>query len=296
MDLSLQTVFDFVQLALLIIEPIVLAIVFAEVVYIRKHSKRLEMHAVQLAAHADQLTKHAVQLESIRPFISNLYSDKKEILQLAIDFVKEAGKEKAGKILVSGTISILSKTEIEPGEEPKAFLARKSQVDSLRLQYVEETETFIKTKKEYKRIMSLIPESNSHEDAWEVLANVQFFRDILTKNSGLNFHLYHYAEIPSSKEDFHFRCSNTTVNIRVGGLSRQEAYAAAIQITDARVVSKFTEYYNDLLKDKKQCKEVDVNKLALIHSLYSRAWSGGTFDESAVDGIKRKVQAELDTI
>jgi hypothetical protein len=62
----------------------------------------------------------------------------------------------------------------------------------------------------------------------------------------LALHLYHNPDVLRGKGDFHFRCSDKCVVLRVGGHGNPAANAA-IAITDTRVVTEFAGYFDALV-------------------------------------------------
>jgi hypothetical protein len=211
------------------IELIVLFLILKEIRALGKHEKALEKHEEHLAA--------------VRPLLSTLYTGSDEIMGLAVAFTKEA-KE----INALGTISSLVETEMKPGEDEEAFQERLKTLHPQTVSYVSATREHILGGRRYCRIMDFKPSDVTDDSILEILANVSFFLRLLEFRGGgsMDLNLYHNPDVLKGRGDFHFRCSDRQVVLRVGGHGNDYANAA-IAITDTRVVHEYKQYFQSLI-------------------------------------------------
>jgi hypothetical protein len=233
------------------IELVMFIIIFREIRELKKHSKALE--------------RHEDKLESVRPLFTNLYTDSKDILNLAIQFTQDANELKA-----IGTLSILSITETHPSKSEEDTAVAIKELPAEKINYVNSTLDYIQSGRAYYRVMNLLPISKNEADIWELWANIKFFKRIFEtqKTKPINLHLFHHPTLISSQEDFHYRCSDKAVIIRAGG-NFNPSSNSAISITDSRVVEKYKSAYDDLIKTNK-CKNLDLEILQKLDKYYSR--------------------------
>lgn len=211
------------------IELIVLFLILREIRALGKHERALE--------------KHEAHLNAVRPLVSTLFTGSDEIMDLAITFTKEA------KIISAlGTISSLVETEMKPGEDEVTFQERLKTTHSKTVSYVAATREHILGGRRYCRIMDFKPNDVTEESVLEVLVNVNFFLRLLEFRGvgAVDLNLYHNPDVLKGRGDFHFRCSDRQVVLRVGGHGNEYANAA-ISITDTRVVNEYQQYFQSLI-------------------------------------------------
>jgi hypothetical protein len=231
------------------VEIFVLLFIIREIRELRRHHKALE-------SHSDQLT-------SVRPLFTTLYTEGSEIMDLAISSTREA-KE----IYALGSLASLTQTERKPDEDEVSSRKRLALASSKAVQYVTVTREHILSGRKYCRIMDLRPKRPRDADSiFEILANVNFFLRLLefSGSSKVDLYLYHSTEMLRGRGDFHFRCSDRQLIIRVGGHGNTYANAA-ISITDTRVVHEFKRYYESLLKSHSVAR-LSYNDLVTVRDL-----------------------------
>lgn len=267
----MEYIFDleiFYEVLKYIIEIIVFIVILKEIKELKVHSLSLEkaIHSQEetieaLQKHESILGKHE---ESIRPIQSTLYTTTDDILKLAVDFTRNAETLKA-----VGTIGILSDTEMKPGCEIEDWKTTVDSILPVKRMYVEETLNYINSGGQYYRVMNLLPLTTEEESIWETWANIRFFKRAMQESGvrRINLNLFHHPGIVSWKEDFHYRCSDKAVIIRVGGSIHPDANAA-ISITDTRVVEKFSAAYEKIISDD-QSLRLDLNLLNELDHFYS---------------------------
>lgn len=214
----------------------------------------------ELKRHSTALAQHEGKLDQVRPLLSTLYTDSNDILKLAIDFTRDAKH-----IQAVGTISVLAETEIRSGEEEIEWKARVERVLPLRREYVAETLDFIHSGRPYYRVMNFSPQmSNEPELLIELWANVKFFLRIFEDKGAkeLGLHIFHDPSLVAGKEDFHYRVSDSSVIIRVGG-PMHSTTNAAIAIRDSKVIETFASAYSALL-ERPRCREINIDLLRRI--------------------------------
>ena len=285
----LKDVIPFLEIFGLIIELVVLAAIFREMRALRRHGSALEKHEKQvideiqelgkvqraLKSHEEQilteirelqniqtaLKKHEEQLDAVRPIYSTFYTTPEEIMELSISFTEEA-KE----IYALGTIGSLLDTEIRPNEKQADFEQRKRNASPEAKRFVAATESSILTGCEYHRVMDFRPIDASEDARLEILANVNFFRRILNASGTHDLHLelYHSPDIVRGRGDYHFRCNDQRVDLRIGGHGTKAD--AAISITDARVVQQYKQYYLSLLEFE-STRLITLDDLIILNDL-----------------------------
>lgn len=224
-----------------------------------------------LRRHESLLADHGTQLKSSRPLFTTLYSDADEIMEFAVRFTEEA-KEIDGL----GTITSLTATECRPGETESSdsFQARLANADPLALRYVAANRDFILSGKHLRRILDFRPATGSQEEVFELLANIKFFLRAheFGAASPVNAELFHNPDVLRGSGDFHFRCSDRCVVLRVGGHGNPAANAA-IAVSDTRVVEEFRSYF-DALIDSPITRLITVRDLrAIQEALLDRQFS-----------------------
>lgn len=232
---------DYLKFAL---ELAVLLIVLREIRALRRHEVLLE--------------DHGTQLQASRPLLTTLYSNADEIMQFAVRFTEEANE-----IDALGTVSSLTATECRPGETEASdsFQARLANADPLALRYVAANRDFILSGKRLRRILDFRPATGSTKEVFELLANIKFFirAHEFGAASPVNVQLYHNPDVLRGSGDFHFRCSDRCVVLRVGGHGNAAA-DAAIAVSDTRVIHEFRSYFDALL-------ESPITRLVTVHDL-----------------------------
>jgi len=213
----------------------------------------------QLKKHHDALRSHEQQLQEARPLISTIYTNKEEIMRIAIDFTN-----KANYIYAQGSISSLLETERMQDESQVSFQDRLAVVDPDQKLYVKSTSDKICNGIDYRRIMDFMPENNSDASIAEIYANVKFFIRVydMPNNGEINLKLYHNSEVTSGRGEFHFRFSDQMLVLRVGGHGNSLTNAA-ITINDARVISEFKKYFDSLV-DSPKTKRLELKDLQVI--------------------------------
>lgn len=218
----------------------------------------------ELKKHAHTLEKHETKLDAVRPLISTLYTETNEILELAVQFTKDA------KVLRAiGTIGTLSETEKKPVMDHDLWVQQLASVAQVKREYIATTLDFIQSGRAYIRVMNLLPQSQEEDHIWELWANVKFFaramEDAGARN--ININIYHHPGLVTGKEDFHYRSSDKAVIIRVGGTAHKSANSA-IAITDSRVVERFSAAHASIIEDSK-CVELTLDNLHALDKYFS---------------------------
>jgi hypothetical protein len=237
-------------------ELAVLGLIFREIREMKKHRKAL--------------ARHEEHLDAVRPLYSTLYTSSEEIMNLAVTFTKEA-KE----VYALGSIESLLETERQPNETQSDLRNRHAKCSPQKLAYVKMITDRVLAGAKYCRVMDFKPIEGDDESRLEILANVNFFIRLLEfqGSASVNLELYHNAEILRSRGDFHFRCSDRQVVLRVGGHGNQQANAA-ISITDTKVVHEFQQYYQSLVHSPLS-RRLDLQQLTEIREILI----GGTIDQ-----------------
>jgi hypothetical protein len=255
----------------LAIELIVFVAILRELLALRKHERALEEHQVKVVAELEELgkmqaalqqheehiisevaqlrsmntalEKHEKQLDAARPIFSTLYTTPEEIMELSISFTEEA-KE----IYALGSIRSLMDTERAPDETQMAFEERVGQVNPRIREFIAATEKSILSGCSYCRIIDFRPIDASEDAVLEVLSNINFFRRLMNfrgTHPHMHLEVYHSSEIVRARGDYHFRCNDQRVELRIGGHGNTSANAAIV-ITDARVVTQYKQYFISL--------------------------------------------------
>lgn len=177
--------------------------------------------------------------KKIRPLYSTVFFDKDAIKQSAVDFLNESNE-----VYTLGTIGLLTKESSDP--------------------YVLSTKQYFSSgNKKYLRIANFIPQLSSDEEFEEIKENVSFFLGIL-KSKSSQLELYHNPNLAKGLNDFHFRCSDSKVVIRLGGQMTNNK--SAIEITDSDLRQNFLIYYH-LLKSSLDTKRLEAKHLEKLESL-----------------------------
>jgi hypothetical protein len=217
------------ELIALTIELIVLFAILREVRELKRHQAALRSHEQQLAA--------------ARPLMSTLYTGDDEIMDLAVEFT-----EQASAIYAMGTLSSLVEIERHANETIDEYDSRMASVDGRKRTYIAATLNKILSGCTYRRVMDFAPQSGNEADVVEALANVNFFLRAFDtpRTQAIDLELYHNAETIKGRGDFHFRCSDRQLVLRVGG--HGNGYAnAAILINDTRVIEEFRRYFDSIV-------------------------------------------------
>lgn len=212
--------FDSVSLVITLIGILVTLIVLfltkKDVSYLRKHQS--------------QLSKHEELLRKVRPLYSTLMTDGKDIMRLAIKSTQEANE-----LYNIGNISSLVFTEKKHDENEEDFKIREAKAKEETKNYIRAITDLILKGKKYQRILNFLPNKNN-DNLDEIYANVSFFFSLMNVNSYTkDLQLYHNHEILNEKGDYHFRCSDKEVIIRIGGHGNTSTNAAII-IKDTNVM------------------------------------------------------------
>ena len=213
-----------------------------------------------LKSHQITLKEHEEKLKSVRPLYSTLITDEAEIMELAVSSTAES------KELYSlGTISSLKDVERLNSEDEKTFNERTKDVKPSTKLYVKAISDSILKGNEYCRIINILS-IDKKEDFDVVLANIKFFCRLMEFNSqtDIKLKLYHNSEILSDSGNYHFRCSDKKVIIRIGGHGNKKSNAAIV-ITDTKVIDEFKNYYFSLIESPKT-KQLDYSSLLKIKS------------------------------
>lgn len=207
----------------------------------------------KLRRHEDALKKHSEALAARRPLFTTLVTDEKEILSLAVSFTKDAHE-----IYALGSIRSLV--------VPTDGTSRGSEaLDKGAEQYIIATRDFIQAGYPYYRIINFLPEDSGSHYKEELIANLNFFIPMLELSAStqpVKLCLCHNSDALKMSGDFHFRCSEHEVIIRVGNRDIPEANAAIV-ITDQPVVSRFQNYYKAIVSTK-QTKKLSFEELKVI--------------------------------
>ena len=231
------------------IELIVLVIILREIIELKRHRTSLE--------------KHSLTLDKVRPLFTTLYTDGDDILKLATDFTKQANV-----CYAFGSLESLIDTERRKNETQFNFEERMKTISKYKIDYVNETENFILSGKNYYRIMDFSPRNQAHDDM-VIQLNISYFIR-LSEFSGtrqINLNIYHNTEIPIISGDFHFRCSDSQVIIRAGGHGNKYTNNAIV-ITDTRVVQEYQRYYQSVI-DSIKTRKLNYDDLVQLRKLYS---------------------------
>ena len=250
------------ELIALTIELIVLFAILREVRELKRHQAALRSHEQQLAA--------------ARPLMSTLYTGDDEIMDLAVEFT-----EQASAIYAMGTLSSLVEIERRANETIEEYDSRIASVDGRKRTYIAATLNKILSGCTYRRIMDFAPQSGDEADVAEALANVNFFLRAFDtpRTQAIDLELYHNAETIKGRGDFHFRCSDRQLVLRVGG--HGNGYAnAAILINDTRVIEEFRRYFDSIVVGS-ATRRVSYKDLEALRSL---------LQEGDVEGAKRMLE------
>jgi hypothetical protein len=211
-----------------IIEIVVLYLIVREIRALRQHESRLD--------------EHSRQLEAATPLITSFRTGPDEIMNLAVSFVREA-KE----IRSLGTVNSALVTERRSTDTDETYTERLHAADPRTIDYIQATLKHIMDGKRYTRILDVSVDDPEEID--ELLCNIRFFKRMMEIHPAAreNFRVFHNPIIFKGEGDFHFRCSDIQVVIRVGASDNPNANAA-ISITDTRVVQAFSNYYDGLTR------------------------------------------------
>ena len=192
---------------------------------------------------------------------SQVLTDAEDIMTLAVK-----STEKAEKLYALGTISSLALTERLPGETQEDHELRRAGGEKLKVDYVKATRDLILRRQPYRRIMSLLPRDATREACLEVLANVRFFKRIMEEDLGdLDLIIYHSPAVGGGKGDFHFRCTQDEVILRVGGHGNPFVNAA-IRIVNPGVTHQFRQYFESLVQSP-NTRALNVGMLSQVEKL-----------------------------
>lgn len=225
----------------IIIELTVLVFIYRELVALRKHDKKIDDSAQLLLKEIDELknhqkllVEHTSLLNKSRPVVSNLYTDENEIMELAIQFLKEATE--CYYLGSFESLAISKSTEID-----------ESELTIQKRKYIKETEDYILNSKKYVRIINFEPSFTNNYDL-VLEQNIVFFLKLFNFDSSreINLELYHNNQIPSFSGDFHFRCSEKQLIIRTGG-HKNKFTNSALLINDTRVIHEYQQYILSLI-------------------------------------------------
>lgn len=231
-----------------VFEVVIIVLIFVELVELEKNRSSLE--------------QHSQALDKSRPLYPTLYTNGAEILNLAVDFIRNSNV-----CYAFGTIESLLITERGCEEDTSDYQNRTEEMVTYEIDYIKETENFILSGKEYYRIMNFLP-STHEQDNLIVLSNIRYFKRLFEFKGSrkLALNIYHNPEIPIIAGDFHFRCSDSQVIIRAGG-HRNTYTNNAIVITDSRVVKEYKLYYNSVI-DSDKTKMIDLSILTKLEKCY----------------------------
>jgi CTP:molybdopterin cytidylyltransferase MocA len=197
--------------------------------------------------------------------MSTLYTDEAEIMDVAISFT-----EQADMIYALGTIATLTEMERSATESIADHERRLASVDARKRAYVSATLNRILGGCKYRRVMDLLPEAGDENERLEIVANIRFFLRAFDtpRTKAIDLELYHNQDTMKGRGDFHFRCSNRQLVLRVGG--HGNGYAnAAIQINDTRVIDEFRRYFDSIVASPNS-RRVSYEDLAQLVTLLDR--------------------------